>query len=70
VKKINVNNDIAAYAAGGDNIGIILTPDGEVWTCGSVFGELSPKDYRGPNGKRIDPKLRVVEQPWQLSNLE
>jgi alpha-tubulin suppressor-like RCC1 family protein len=70
LRKINFNKDIAAYAAGGDNIGIILTRDGEVWTWGRVIGELSPKDYWGPNGKPAYPKSRIIDKPWQLSNVE
>ena len=66
-KKLDLQKDIATYAAGGDDIGVILTPAGEVWTWGSVLGELAPKDYVGPNHRSIDPKLRIVEQPWRLS---
>ena len=69
-KKIDFNADIAAYAAGGDSIGVVLTPDGEVWTWGSVIGELSPKDYREPNGQPAYPKLRTVEHPWQILNID
>jgi alpha-tubulin suppressor-like RCC1 family protein len=70
LQKINFNKDIATYAAGGDDIGVVLTRDGEVWTWGSVLGELSPKDYRGANDQRIYPKLRIVEKPWQVSNID
>jgi alpha-tubulin suppressor-like RCC1 family protein len=70
LKKIIFNKDIAAYAAGGDNIGIILTPDGEVWTWGSVIGEYSKKDYFGPNNEQFFPKLKIIDKPWQLSNFE
>jgi RNA polymerase sigma factor (sigma-70 family) len=70
LKEISFNKDIAAYAAGGDNIGIILTHAGEIWTWGNVLGELSPKDYRGPNGRPVYPRLRTVEKQWQISNID
>ncbi len=70
-RKINFNKDIATYAAGGDNIGIILTPDGEVWTWGNVLGEHPPSDYFGPIPHEVKfPKIRVVEKPWQVSNID
>lgn len=71
LKKINFNKDIAAYAAGGDNIGIILTPDGEVWTWGNVLGEHPPSDYFGPHPHEVKhPKIRIVNHPWQVSNID
>jgi RNA polymerase sigma factor (sigma-70 family) len=70
LRKIDLHKDIADFAAGGDDIGVVLTRDGEVWTWGRVIGELSPKDYRGPNGKLGFPDSRVIEQPWQLSNID
>ena len=66
-RKVNWNKGIAAYAAGGDNIGIILTPDGELWTWGQVLGEHEWKDSWGPNHERLDPKYRNIEKPWQLA---
>jgi len=68
LKKINFNKDIAAYAAGGDNIGIILTHDGEVWTWGRVLGQLSPKDY-WRNGKPAYPESKIIDKPWQFQIL-
>jgi alpha-tubulin suppressor-like RCC1 family protein len=68
--KLDLPKDIVAYTAGGDDIGVVLTRDGEVWTWGSVVGELSPKDYFGPKGEQFRPKSRVVEQPWQLSIID
>jgi RNA polymerase sigma factor (sigma-70 family) len=68
-KKINFNKDIAAYAAGGDNIGIILTHDGEVWTWGRILGQLSPKDY-WKNGKPAHPESKIIDKPWQVSNID
>ncbi len=71
LRKINFNKDIAAYAAGGDNIGIILTPDGEVWTWGNVLGEHPPSDYFGPHPHEVKyPKIKVIEKPWQVSNID
>ncbi len=67
-RKINFQKDIAAYAAGGDNIGIILTRDGEVWTWGNVLGEHSQKDFWS-NGKPAYPKSKTIEKPWQVSNI-
>ena len=68
-RKIEFNKEIAAYAAGGDNIGIILTPDGEVWTWGKVLGEFLPKDFGAKNGDWISPKHKVIDQPWQVFNI-
>jgi alpha-tubulin suppressor-like RCC1 family protein len=68
--KINFNKDIAAFVAGGDTFGAVLTPDGEVWTWGTVIGEHADKDYYGPKGKDLNPKMKVIDQPWQVSNVE
>jgi alpha-tubulin suppressor-like RCC1 family protein len=70
LRKINFSKDIAAYAAGGDNIGIILTPDGKVWTWGNVLGDHPPSDYFGPKGKQLFPKHKIIEKPWQVSNID
>src|SRR5664280_1044111 len=70
LRKINFNKDIAAYAAGGDNIGIILTRDGEVWTWGNVLGDHPPSDYFGSKGKQLFPKHKIIEKPWQVSNID
>jgi alpha-tubulin suppressor-like RCC1 family protein len=69
-RKINFQKDIVAYAAGGDNIGIVLTPDGEVWTWGRVIGEHSPKDFFGPKNQQLFPKYKNIDKPWQVSNIE
>jgi alpha-tubulin suppressor-like RCC1 family protein len=70
LRKIDFNKDIAAYAAGGDNIGIVLTRDGEVWTWGNVLGEHPPSDYFGTHPHEVKyPKLRVINKPWQVSNV-
>ncbi|HEX3856583.1 MAG TPA: hypothetical protein VHY30_04715 [Verrucomicrobiae bacterium] len=69
-QKINFNKDIAAYAAGGDNIGVVLTHDGEVWTWGNVLGDHPPSDYFGKKGKQLFPKHKIIEKPWQVSNID
>ena len=69
-RKINFQKDIAAYAAGGDNVGIILTHDGEVWTWGNVLGEHPPSDYFGKKGGQLFPKQKIIEKPWQVSNID
>jgi alpha-tubulin suppressor-like RCC1 family protein len=46
---------VATFTAGRDNIGVVLTPDGEVWTWGDVLGENS---------------VKVIDQPWQVTNEE
>lgn len=70
LRKIDFNKDIAAYAAGGDNIGVILTRDGEVWTWGNVLGDHPPSDYLGPKGKQLFPKHKIIEKPWQVSIID
>jgi alpha-tubulin suppressor-like RCC1 family protein len=70
-RNINFQKDIVAYAAGGDNIGVVLTPDGEVWTWGRVLGEHSPKDFWDENNhKQLFPKYKNLNKPWQVSNIE
>jgi alpha-tubulin suppressor-like RCC1 family protein len=68
-RKIDVPKDIVSYVAGGDNVGVVLTRDGEVWTWGNVMGNHSPEDFVGPNHQYNSPKYKVVEKPWQLSNV-
>ena len=51
-QRVDWTNDIAAFAAGGDNIGVVLTPDGgDLVMGGRVIGNFSPKDYLGPKGQ-------------------
>jgi RNA polymerase sigma factor (sigma-70 family) len=69
LSKINLHKDVVAFTSGGGDIGVMLTRNGEVWTWGSVVGELSPNDYF-KNRKPIYPKLRVVPYPWQLANID
>jgi RNA polymerase sigma factor (sigma-70 family) len=69
-KKLDLPKDIVAYAAGGDNIGVVLTRAGEVWTWGNVIGEHSPKAFWGPDRQQVHPKYKVINKPWQLSNVD
>jgi alpha-tubulin suppressor-like RCC1 family protein len=69
-RKLDFSKDIAAFAAGGDNMGIILTGEGEVWTWGRVIGEHSPKDFWGPKNQRLDPKYRNIGKPWRVANID
>jgi len=72
-KKIDFTADIAAYAASGDNIGVILTRDGEVWTWGNVLGEYAQKDFFKKIGNRykgLDPKYRKIDHPWRVANID
>jgi RNA polymerase sigma factor (sigma-70 family) len=68
--KLDLPKDIVAFTAGGDNIGVVLTRDGEVWTWGTVIGDHSSKDYFGPKGRQLFPKHKIIEKPWQLSNID
>jgi RNA polymerase sigma factor (sigma-70 family) len=70
LRKIDWHKDIAAFAAGGDDIGVVLTRDGEVWTWGTVIGEHSHKDYWGPKQEQLFPKSKIIDKPWQLSNID
>jgi hypothetical protein len=70
LRRIDLHKDIAAFAAGGDDLGVVLTRDGEVWTWGTVIGEHSPKDFWGPKGESLHPKYRSITKPWQLSNID
>jgi len=68
LKEIDLHKDVAVYAAGGDNLGVVVTRDGEVWTWGNVIGEHSPMDYFDQQtGEQKFPKLNVRNEPWQLS---
>ena len=69
LRRINWSRDIAAYTAGADNMGIILTPGGEVWTWGRVLGEHSQKDFWGPDHKSLHPDYRNIDTPWLVSNV-
>jgi alpha-tubulin suppressor-like RCC1 family protein len=66
-KKLDLPKDVIAFAAGGDNIGVVLSRNGEVWTWGNVIGEHSPKAFWGPNRQQLSPTYEVIDKPWQLS---
>ncbi len=66
-KKLDLPKNIVAFAAGGDNIGVVITRDGEVCTWGNVIGEHAPNAFRGPNNQQLLPKYKVIEKPWRLS---
>ncbi len=70
LRKIDLHKDIVAFTGGDDDIGAVLTRDGEVWTWGKVIGEHSPKDHFGPKGESLFPKSKTIDKPWQLSNLD
>jgi alpha-tubulin suppressor-like RCC1 family protein len=70
LRKIDLHKDIVAYTAGEDSLGVVLTRDGEVWTWGKVIGEHSPKDYKGPKGEQLFPESKIIDKPWQLSNID
>jgi RNA polymerase sigma factor (sigma-70 family) len=70
LRKIDFHMDTIAFAAGGDSLGVVLTRDGEVWTWGKVIGEHSQKDYWGPNHEQLFPESKIVNTPWQLSNID
>jgi hypothetical protein len=66
-KKIDWDKDIAVFAAGGDDIGIILTPTGEVWSWGRIIGEHGAKDFWGPKNEQLNPQYRHVDEPRLVS---
>jgi len=69
-RKIDLPKDVVSFAASRDNIGVVLTRDGEVWTWGNVLGKHAPKDFVGPGGRQpAYPTYEVIEKPWQLSNI-
>lgn len=66
-KRLQLPKDIIAFAAGGDNMGVVLTHKGEVWTWGNVIGDHSSTDFLGPDNTYLDPKYKIMDKPWQLS---
>ena len=71
LKKIELQKDIVAIG-GGTRLGAVITRDGEVWTWGRVIGEGVTSFVRSGKDlfKVIEPKLVVLQQPWQLSNVD
>lgn len=68
VARIDLDKDVVAYSSSGDNTGVVLTRDGEVWTWGNVLGEFSPKDFEGPHHQYRRPKYKVMARPWRRYN--
>jgi RNA polymerase sigma factor (sigma-70 family) len=69
-RKIKLQKPIVATAAGSGG-GVVLTRDGEVWTWGPVFGEHSPQDLVDLKRRvELNPKFRIIDQPWQVSNID
>ena len=67
-KKLDLPKDIVAYAAGNDNLGVVLTRNGEVWTWGNVLGQHPHSDYFGTRPREVKfPKIEVRNKPWQLT---
>ena len=79
-RRIEFQKPCLAYAGGavhaaapGDHrpIGVILTPDGEVWTWGMVLGDppsfISYLSSRASRSYAPPPVLR--ERPWRLRNI-
>jgi len=69
-RKLDFHHDIAVFAAGGDDMGIVLTREGEVWTWGKVIGEHASKDFWVSNKQFVDPKYRHIHKPWQVANID
>jgi alpha-tubulin suppressor-like RCC1 family protein len=69
-RKLELHKDIAAFAAGGQDVGIAVTRDGEVWTWGAVLGEHAHKDFWVSNKQFVDPKYRHIHKPWQVANID
>jgi RNA polymerase sigma factor (sigma-70 family) len=65
-RKLEIDKDIAAFAAGADNMGIILTSSGEVWTWGQVLGEHAVRDLQ--DGQPLRP-YRNISEPWRVAVL-
>ncbi len=69
-EKLDFPKGIASYVAGGDDIGIVISTDGEVWTWGRVMGELTQKDFYDAKGHSLYPKSRTISKPWRVSFVE
>jgi alpha-tubulin suppressor-like RCC1 family protein len=70
LQRIALDKDMAGFAAGGDNMGAVLTRDGEVWTWGRVIGDHSPNDYYGPLSRLITPRSKNIADPWRVFNID
>jgi hypothetical protein len=34
------------------------------------MGEHSLKDFFGSNGEPLEPKSKMIDKPWQISNMD
>ena len=69
-RKVAWDKSIEAYTSYGDTVGVVLTRDGELWTWGSVAGEHDVHDYWTKDWKRLSPKIRFEEKPWQILSVD
>lgn len=69
---INLPQNIVAFAAAGDDRGIVLTSEGETWTWGTVYGEYPPPywDQSLAKWKTLLQEPRVVSKPWRLAHID
>ncbi|HLH56908.1 MAG TPA: hypothetical protein VKY92_25210 [Verrucomicrobiae bacterium] len=78
-RRINLDEQILAFAGGRRKLGVALTPDGEVWTWGWAMGQRSPSDRilecvswllarTGIQSRPLEPG--VVSKPWRLATQE
>jgi hypothetical protein len=76
--RLELKHDVVAFAGGGTRaFGVVLTPDGEVWTWGRVLGKDVPErrmlQYLAKLLRRVGIKVEWGEaeptmrnKPWQL----
>ncbi len=69
---VNLPQTIVAFAAGGDDRGVVLTSEGETWTWGTVYGEYPPPYWDQPlaKWKTLLQEPRVVSKPWRLAHID
>ncbi len=82
LQQIDLHKDVVALGGGGDNIGVALTRDGEVWTWGAALGEYTSGSkllqsaasvvrWAHP-GLQLDwgaPEPMFKRVPWRLPNV-
>jgi hypothetical protein len=89
-RKVRMEKPVAAYAGGATHaagagihgpIGVVLTPDGEVWTWGMILGDPpTVRDKTIALAAKVatifhlkvpppDPDPIYRQQPWQLRNI-
>jgi len=81
LRPVDLPKHVASFGAGGGAVGVV-TPGGEVWTCGTVLGQHGRKDrflrllaeqcWR--HGWKVEwglnPNPIIRDQPWQLRNID